>query len=123
MTTSQLFHWSTYRDLILDTGDVEEGLDFGPQLVPWPCAQLQVFAQVALHDLEGQALLLQLEELLPGQVTADPGLDPGHDLAQALVTQLLHLTQDTGTEEHLEFRNDLRHNHQAIDWWIEESPD
>lgn len=92
---------NTYRDLILDASDVEEGLDLGPQLVPGPGAELQVLAQVALDDLEGQTLLLELEEVLPGQVSSDPRLHPGHDLAQTLVTQLLHLTQDSGTEEHL----------------------
>lgn len=97
---------ATYRDLILDASDVEEGLDLGPQLVPWPGTELQVLAQVALDDLEGQALLLQLVEFLPGQVTTDPGLHPGHDLAQTLITQLLHLTQHSGTEEHL-------HGHQG----------
>lgn len=98
--------WATYRDLILDAGDVEEGLDLGPQLVPRPGAELQVLAQVALDNLEGQALLLQLEEVLTGQVSSDPGLHPRHDLAQTLVTQLLHLTQHSGTEEHL-----------REDWW------
>lgn len=42
----------TYGDLILDTGDVEEGLDLLPQLPPGPGAELQVFAQVALDNLE-----------------------------------------------------------------------
>lgn len=92
---------TTYRDLILDTGDVEQGLDLGPQLVPWPGAQLQVLAQVALHDFESQTLLLALEEVLAGQVSSHPGLHPGHDLGQTLVTELLHLTQHSGTEEHL----------------------
>lgn len=43
----------TYSDLILDAGDVEEGLDPLPQLPPGPGAELQVFAQVALDNLEG----------------------------------------------------------------------
>lgn len=42
-----------YRELILDTGDVEEGLDLLPQLPPGPGAELQVLAQVALDNLEG----------------------------------------------------------------------
>lgn len=91
----------TYSDLILDAGDVEERLDLLPELVPWPGAQLEVLAQVPLAHLERQTLLLQFLELLPRQVTAHPGLHPGDDLAQTVVTQLLHLTQDTGTEEHL----------------------
>lgn len=91
----------TYRDLILDASDVEQGLDLGPQLVPWPGTELQVLAQVALDNLEGQTLLLALEEVLTGQVTTHPGLHPGHDLGQTLVTELLHLTQHSGTEEHL----------------------
>lgn len=46
----------THRDLILDAGDVEEGLDLLPQLPPGPGAELQVFAQVALDNLESQPL-------------------------------------------------------------------
>lgn len=92
---------STYGDLILDTGDVEQRLDLLPEFVPGPGAELEVLAQVALDDLEGQALFLELLELLAAEVPADPGLHPGDDLAQTLVTQLLHLTQDTGAEEHL----------------------
>lgn len=46
-------------------------------------------------------LFLQLLVLLTGQVTTDVGLEPGHDLGQPVVTQLFHLTQDTGAEEYL----------------------
>lgn len=42
-----------YRDLILDAGDVEQRLDLLPQLPPRPGAELQVLAQVALDNLEG----------------------------------------------------------------------
>ncbi|KAF4519751.1 hypothetical protein B566_EDAN010344 [Ephemera danica] len=105
----------SYLHLILDTSDVEHRLDLLPQLPPGPGAQLQVLAQVALYHLEGDSvykdaqyhwrcslpLVLQLLVLLAGQVTSDPGLHPGNDLAQTLVTQLLHLTEHTGTEEHL----------------------
>lgn len=45
-----------YRELILDAGDVEEGLDLLPQLPPGPGAELQVLAQVALDNLESQPL-------------------------------------------------------------------
>lgn len=44
---------STHSNLILDTTDVEEGLDLLPQLPPGPGAELEVFAQVALDNLEG----------------------------------------------------------------------
>lgn len=46
----------TYRDLVLDAGDVEHGLDLLPQLPPGPGAQLQVLAQVALDNLEGDSV-------------------------------------------------------------------
>lgn len=92
---------TTYGNLILDAGDVEEGLDLLPQFVPWPGAELEVFAQVPLADLESNTLFLQLLEFLPGEVTSDPGLHPGYDLAQPVVTQFFHLTQDTGAEEYL----------------------
>lgn len=62
---------------------------------------MQVLAQVALDNLESQSLFLQLLVLLTGQVTTDVGLEPGDDLGQPVVTQLFHLTQDTGAEEYL----------------------
>lgn len=92
---------NTYGNLILDAGHVEQRLDLLPQLVPRPGAQLQVLAQIALHHLQGDALLLDLLVVLAGQVTTDPGLQPGHDLAETIVTELLHLTEHTGAEEHL----------------------
>lgn len=94
---------TTYGDLVLDTGDVEERFDLLPQFVPWPGPQLEVLPQVPLAHLEGQTLFLQFLELFPGQVTSDPGLHPGDDFAQTFVTQFFHLTQDSGTEEYLVF--------------------
>lgn len=91
----------TYGDLVLDAGDVEQRLDLLPQLVPRPGTQLQVLAQIALHHLQSDTLLLDLLVVLTGQVTSDPGLQPRHDLAQTVVTELLHLTQHSGAEEHL----------------------
>lgn len=91
----------TYGDLVLDARHVEQRLDLLPQLVPRPGAQLQVLAQIALHHLQGDTLLLDLLVVLAGQVTTDPGLQPGHDLAETVVTELLHLTEHTGAEEHL----------------------
>lgn len=91
----------TYGHLILNTRDIEQRLDLLPQFVPWPGTQLQVLAQVALDNSQSQALLLHLQEVLTAKVTARPGLHPGHDLAQTLITELLHLTQDTSAEEHL----------------------
>ena len=92
---------NTHSNLVLNTGNVKQRLDLLPQLPPGPGTQLQVLAQIALDDLQGDALLLHLLELLTRQVTAAPSLHPGHDLAETLITELLHLTQDTGTEEHL----------------------
>lgn len=46
-------------------------------------------------------LVLQFLVLLARDETADPGLEPGDDLRQTVVTKFLHLTQDTGPEEHL----------------------
>lgn len=119
---------NTYRNFILDAGDVEEGLDPLPQFPPWPGAELQVLAQVALDNLEGDPierqlqncknivvlrmiffklkvfsspLFLQLLVFLTGEVTTDVGLEPRYDLGQPIVTQLFHLTQDTSAEEYL----------------------
>jgi len=100
---SHSFWGNTHGNLILDAADVEEGLDLLPQFVPGPGTELQVLAQIALDNLEGDALFLELLEALTGQVTTGPCLHPGHDLAQTLITELLHLTQDTGAEEHLFF--------------------
>lgn len=47
---------NTYRELILDAGDVEQRLDLLPQLPPGPGAELQVLAQVALDNLESQPM-------------------------------------------------------------------
>lgn len=91
----------TYGHFVLDASDVEKGLDLLPQLVPWPCAELEVLPQISLDDLEGQALFLELLVIFTGQITSDVSLHPRHDLAETLVTEFLHLTQDSGTEEHL----------------------
>ena len=48
-------------------------------------------------------LVLQLLVGLAGVVTADDGLHPGDDLAQAVITHLFKLTQDTSLEEDLLF--------------------
>lgn len=94
----------TYGHLILDASDVEQRLDLLPQLPPRPGAELEVLPQVPLDDHEGQALLLEFLVILTGQVTPDVSLHPGHDLAKTLVAKLLHLTQDSGTEEYLFLR-------------------
>lgn len=112
-------------DLILDTGDVEQRLDLLPQTVPGPGAHLQVAAQVALDNAQGDTveiaqknnfgpinsspeeeminlpLVLQLLVLLAGVVSADEGLHPGDDLGQFVITHLLKLTQHSGLEEDL----------------------
>lgn len=111
-------------DLILDAGDVEQRLDLLPQTVPGPGAHLQVAAQVALDNAQGDTanrilkgfewpgkngwmdnlpLVLQLLVLLAGVVSADEGLHPGDDLGQFVISHLLKLTQDSGLEEDLWF--------------------
>lgn len=47
-------------------------------------------------------LFLQLLESLSAEVTSHVTLHPGNDLAQTFVTDFLHLTEDTGSEEYLE---------------------
>lgn len=90
-----------YSDLIFNARGIEEWLDFLPQFPPWPGAELEVSAQWALDDGEGQALFLQFLEGLTGEVTASPWLHPGHDAGKTFVTEFFHLTQDTSTEEDL----------------------
>lgn len=97
----KIIKFVTYSNFILDTGDVEEWSDLLPQFVPWPGTQLEVFAQVSLAHLESQTLLLQFLEFLSREVTTDPRLHPGDDLAKTFVTKFFHLTQDSGTEEYL----------------------
>lgn len=95
---------STYGDLILNTWGIEEWLNLLPQLPPWPCAQLKISAQCTLNDCEGNTLFLQLLEDLTVKITTNPSLHPWHDTAKTFITELLHLTQDTSTEEYLFFR-------------------
>lgn len=102
----------TYGHLVLDASDVEQRLDLLPQLPPRPGAELEVLPQVPLDDHEGQALLLEFLVILTGQVTSDVSLHPGHDLAKTFVAKLLHLTQNSGTEEYLflrKRRNKIKH--------------
>lgn len=101
----------TYRDLVLNTGHIEQRLDLLPQFPPGPGTQLQILAQVALDNLQGDTLFLHLLELLTGEVATAPGLHPGHDLGQTLITEFLHLTQDTGTEEDLFGARDVKGMH------------
>jgi hypothetical protein len=49
-------------------------------------------------------LFLQLLVFLAREETSDPWLEPGKDLGQTVVTEFLHLTQDTSAEEDL--------------WWV-----
>lgn len=95
---------NTYGHLVLDTSDIEQRLDLLPQLPPRPGAELEVFPQVSLDDLEGQALLLELLVVFTRQVTSDVSLHPRYDLAETFITKFLHLTQDSSTEEYLFFR-------------------
>lgn len=94
----------THGHLVLDARDVEQRLDLLPQLPPRPGAELEVFPQVPLDDHKSQALLLEFFVILTGDVTPDVSLHPGHDLAKTLIAKLLHLTQNSSTEEHLFFR-------------------
>lgn len=98
---------NTHGNFVFNTANVEQWLNLLPQFPPWPGTQLHVLAQVALDNLEGQTLFLQFLVFFTGQVTTDPGLQPGHDLAKTFVTELFHLTQDTGTEEYLHLFNIL----------------
>lgn len=98
-----MFKQITHSKLVLDTGDVEKRLDFLPQFPPWPSTKLQVFPQVSLNDNQSQTLFLEFLVVLSGQVTSHVSLHPGHDLAQTFVTELFHLTQDSGSEEYLLF--------------------
>ena len=88
-------------DLILDTGDVEEGLDLLPETVPGPGTELKVLPQVALDNNESNTLFLEPLVVLAGDVTTDPGLEPGDDLSETVITDFLKLTQDTSAEEYL----------------------
>lgn len=96
-----------YSDLIFNARGIEEWLDFLPQLPPWPGAELKVSTQWALDNGKGKTLFLQLLEDLTVEVTASPCLHPWHDAAETFVTEFLHLTQDTGTEEDL-FRCEVK---------------
>lgn len=100
---------NTYGNLVFNAGNVKQRLDLLPQFPPGPGTELQVLAQIALDDLQGDTLLLHLLELLTGQVATAPGLHPGHDSGQTLITEFLHLTQDTGAEEDLFLAKEIKH--------------
>ncbi|EZA50496.1 hypothetical protein X777_10689 [Ooceraea biroi] len=93
----------THGHLVLDASDVEQRLDLLPQLPPWPSAELKVFPQVPLDDHKSQALFLEFLVIFARYVTPDVSLHPGHNLAETLIAELLHLTQDSGSEEYLFF--------------------
>lgn len=46
-------------------------------------------------------LFLEFLVVLAGEVTAHKGLHPSDNLAETVITELLHGTQNSGTEEHL----------------------
>ena len=109
MRDSQSGNWNvydTYSQLILNTTGIEEGSDFGPQLPPWPGAKLKVSTKIALYDLKGKALFLKCLEVLTRDVTSHEGLHPWDDLAETLVTEFFHLTENSGAEEYLILRKD-----------------
>jgi hypothetical protein len=91
----------TYGKLVFNASGIEEWPDFLPQFPPRPGAQFEVSAEIPLYDLQSQTLLLKGLEVLTGKVTAHVSLHPGDDLAKTFVTELFHLTQDSGTEEYL----------------------
>lgn len=98
-------------DLVLDTGDVEEGLDLLPEAVPGPSAELHELPDVPLDDDEGHTLLLKLLVGLTAGVATNPRLQPRDDLGQTVVTDFLESTKYTGTEEHL---YEEQHNNNAV---------
>ncbi len=54
-----------------------------------------------MDDFKGESLLLKGFVLLLGLVPTDVGLEVHEELADLVVSQLLHLSQHSGTEEDL----------------------
>lgn len=101
MLTTSIGGSIIYLHLLLYVGDVKQRLNLNPQLPPRPSSELEVFAQVALYNLESQPLILQFLVVLSAEVTSDVGLHPGDNFAETVVTEFFHLTQDTSPEEDL----------------------
>ena len=91
-----------FADLVLQAGLVDERLHLLPHLEPTPCVQFDELPNVALYHHKSLTLLDETPVLLAGEITSGKGLHPGHDLSNTVISELLHGTQHTGTEEHLE---------------------
>merc|ERR550539_1077955 len=82
-------------------GALQVGLDGQPDLHPQPGLGDHVGLDGALAGVEGQLLVLQLLELHPGGLASGSGLEPGQDRTDSVLTDLLHLTELSSTEEDL----------------------
>merc|ERR1719153_1045921 len=76
-------------------GALEVGLDGQPQLPPEPGLANVVVTDGALQAVEGKLLVLHLLEDKTRGLSSGLGLKPGKDSANPVLTDLLHVTQDT----------------------------
>merc|ERR1719189_3530739 len=86
---------------LAELGALEVGLDGHPDLGPLPGLGDADRPDGALHAVEGQLLVLQLLVLDTGVLTTGSGLQVGEDGSNLVLTNLLDVTKNTGTEEHL----------------------
>ena len=82
-------------------GSLKVGLDGQPQLPPQPGLTNVVVPNGALEAIEGQLLVLHLLEHQPGSFSSCLRLQPGQNGSNPVLTDFLHVTQVTSTEEDL----------------------
>merc|ERR1719492_728502 len=82
-------------------GALQVGLDGQPELHPQPGLGDHEGPDGALARVESHLLVLQLLESHPGGLASGSGLQPGEDTADLVLTDLLHLSELSSTEEDL----------------------
>merc|ERR1719362_2219543 len=87
--------------VLAELSALEGGLDSQPDLHPLPCLGNHHGLDGTLARVQGQLLVLQLLELHPGGLASGSGLQPGQHTADLVLTDLLHLSELSSTEEDL----------------------
>merc|ERR1719192_2291888 len=87
--------------VLAELGALEVGLDEEPDLHPLPGLGNQHVPDGPLATVEGKLLVLQLLESNTAGLATSSRLQPGEDGSNLVLTDLLHVTEDTGSEEDL----------------------
>merc|ERR1719189_1242632 len=87
--------------VLAELGALEVGLDEEPDLHPLPGLGNQHVPDGPLATVESKLLVLQLLESNTAGLASGSRLQPGKDGSNLVLTDLLHVTEDTGSEEDL----------------------